>query len=74
VFYRQVDTQARLYAVSPAMILASAIAHEVACWTRDDFRRAEQGQLRFSTEQAALIRARALQPFVEDESRHGAGQ
>ena len=30
-----------------------------ACWARDDFDRAEQGQLRFSTEQAALIRARA---------------
>jgi hypothetical protein len=91
VFYRQVDAQARLHAVSPAMILASAIAHEVAhlllpagqhspaglmraCWTRDDFRRAEQGHLRFSTEPAALIRARALQPFVEHESRHSAGQ
>ena len=46
-----------------------------ACWTRDDFYRAEQGQLLFSTEQAALIRARAgLQLFVERESRHRAGQ
>jgi hypothetical protein len=46
-----------------------------ACWTRDDFYRAEQGQLRFSTEQASLIRARAaLHPLVEHESRYRAGQ
>ena len=46
-----------------------------ACWTRDDFYRAEQGQLLFSTEQASLIRARAaLQPLVEHESRYRAGQ
>jgi hypothetical protein len=92
VFYRQIEAQARQYDVSLAMILASAIAHEVghlllpdgrhspdglmrACWTRDDFQRAEQGQLLFSAEQAALIRARAaLQPLVEHESRHRAGQ
>ena len=45
-----------------------------ACWTRDDFHRAEQGQLLFSTEQAALIRARAGSPRVEHESRYRAGQ
>jgi hypothetical protein len=92
VFYRQIESQARQYDVSATMILASAIAHEVAhlllpgaqhspdglmraCWTRDDFYRAEQGQLRFSTEQASLIRARAaLHPRVEYESRNRAGQ
>jgi len=92
IFYRQVEAQARQYDVSLAMILASAIAHEVghlllpdsrhspdglmrARWTRDDFYRADQGQLLFSTEQAALIRGRAgLQPLVEHESRHRAGQ
>jgi hypothetical protein len=74
------------------MILASAMAHEVAhlllpdgqhspdglmraCWTRDDFYRAEQGQLRFSVEQASQIRARAgLHALVEHESRYRAGQ
>jgi len=46
-----------------------------ACWTRSDFQRAGQGQLLFSIEQAALIRARtALQPLVEDERRNRAGQ
>jgi len=46
-----------------------------ACWTRDDFHRANQGQLRFSNEQAAQIRGRAgLQALVEHESRHRAGQ
>ena len=92
IFYRQVEAQARQYDVSLAMILASAIAHEVghlllpdgrhstdglmrACWTRGDFQRAEQGQLLFSSEQAALIRARTgLQPLVEHEGRHRAGQ
>ena len=92
VYYRQIESQARQYDVSVTMILASAIAHEVAhlllpgaqhspaglmraCWTRDDFYRAEQGQLLFSTEQASLIRARvALQPLVEHESRYRAGQ
>jgi hypothetical protein len=92
VYYRQIESQARQYDVSATMILASAIAHEVAhlllpgaphspeglmraCWTRDDFYRAEQGQLRFSTEQASLIRAgAALHPRVEDESRYRAGQ
>jgi len=29
-----------------------------ACWNGDDFHRANQGQLRFLPEQAALIRAR----------------
>jgi hypothetical protein len=46
-----------------------------ACWTRDDFHRANQGQLRFSSEQAAQIRGRAeLQALLEHESRHRAGQ
>jgi hypothetical protein len=46
-----------------------------ACWTRDDFHRANQGQLRFSNEQAAQIRGRAgLQVLVEHESRHRASQ
>jgi hypothetical protein len=46
-----------------------------ACWTRDDFHRANQGQLRFSNEQAAQIRGRpGLQALVEHESRHRAGQ
>jgi hypothetical protein len=92
VFYRQIESQARQYDVSATMILASAIAHEVAhlllpaaqhspaglmraCWTRDDFYRAEQGQLMFSAEEASLIRARAaLQPLVEHERRYRAGQ
>jgi hypothetical protein len=92
VYYRQIESQARQYDLSVAMILASAIAHEVAhlllptaqhspaglmraCWARDDFYRAEQGQLLFSTEEASLIRARAaLQPLVEHESRYRAGQ
>jgi hypothetical protein len=30
------------------------------CWTRDDFRRADQGLLRFSRDQAALVRAGAV--------------
>ena len=29
------------------------------CWTRDDFRRADQGLLRFSRDQAALLRSAA---------------
>jgi hypothetical protein len=46
-----------------------------ACWTRDDFHRANQGQLRFSSDEAAQIRRRAgLQALVEHESRHRAGQ
>ena len=92
VFYRQIESQARQYDVSAAMILGAAIGHEVghfllpgaqhspdglmrACWTRDDFYRADQGQLRFSTEQASMIRGRAgLQALVEHKSGHGAGQ
>jgi hypothetical protein len=92
LFYRQIEAHAQQHNVALPMILASAIAHEVAhlllpdtrhspaglmraCWTRDDFRRADQGQLRFSTEQAALIRIRVgLEPLVERESRHRAGQ
>ncbi|OLC50590.1 MAG: hypothetical protein AUH43_04590 [Acidobacteria bacterium 13_1_40CM_65_14] len=78
VFYRRVEAEAAQYDVSPAFVLACAIAHEVghlllpdgfqsghsraglmrACWDRDDFRRADMGQLRFLPEQALLIRAR----------------
>jgi hypothetical protein len=46
-----------------------------ACWTSHDFHQANQGQLRFSNEQAAQIRGRVgLQALVEHESRHRAGQ
>jgi hypothetical protein len=74
VFYRRVEREARQYGSSEALVLACAIAHEVAhlllpgrdhsawglmraCWDRDDFGRAERGQLRFSDEEASLIRA-----------------
>jgi hypothetical protein len=36
----------------------SALGLMRACWDRDDFGRAERGQLRFSVEEAAMIRAR----------------
>ena len=36
-----------------------------ACWSREDFQRANQGQLHFSRDQAALIRERMLGPFLE---------
>ena len=78
VFYRRVESEAAQYAVSPAFVLACAIAHEVghlllpdgfqgghapaglmrACWDRDDFVRADRGQLRFGADQALLIRER----------------
>jgi len=78
VFYRRVEAEAAQYGVSPAFVLACAIAHEIGhlllpdgfqrghsraglmrpCWDRDDFRRADMGQLRFLPEQALLIRAR----------------
>jgi hypothetical protein len=75
VYYRRVQSEARQYGSSEPLVLACAIAHEVAhlllpgrthstlglmraCWDRDDFGRAERGQLRFSDEEAALIRAR----------------
>jgi hypothetical protein len=75
VFSRQVETQAGRYGVSSSLVLACAIAHEIAhlllpsgdhsalglmraCWDRDDFGRAERGQLRFSDEEAELIRGR----------------
>jgi len=74
VFYWRVVGEARQYGSSEALVLACAIAHEVAhlllpgrdhsawglmraCWDRDDFGRAERGQLRFSDEEASLIRA-----------------
>jgi hypothetical protein len=38
-----------------------------ACWGRDDFQRADQGLLHFSREQAALIRAAALETPLEHE-------
>jgi hypothetical protein len=33
-----------------------------ACWNRDDFHRADRGQLRFIPEQVALIRASVRSP------------
>jgi len=42
-----------------------------ACWSSDDFHRADQGLLRFSADEAALVRARS-EATVEDQSRHGA--
>jgi hypothetical protein len=77
-FYRRVAAEAAQYDVSPAFVLACAIAHEIGhlllpdglqrghsgaglmrpCWDRDDFRRADMGQLRFLPEQAGLIRSR----------------
>jgi hypothetical protein len=75
VFSRQVEKQAGRYGVSSPLVLACAIAHEIAhlllpdgghsalglmraCWDRDDFGRAERGQLRFSEEEAARLRGR----------------
>jgi hypothetical protein len=78
VFYRRVEAEAAQYDVSPAFVLACAIAHEIGhlllpnglqrghsgtglmrpSWDRDDFRRANMGQLRFLPEQAVLIRTR----------------
>jgi hypothetical protein len=44
-----------------------------ASWDRDDFRRADMGQLRFQPEQALLIRAR-LQTTVEEQRGDNARQ
>jgi hypothetical protein len=38
-----------------------------ACWSRDDFQRADQGRLHFSQDQAALIREAVLDSPVEHE-------
>ena len=74
VFYRRVRAEADRYEVSPARVLACAIAHELghlllpvrthaatglmrACWSRDEFHRAEQGQLKFLPAEAAHIQA-----------------
>jgi hypothetical protein len=39
-----------------------------ACWRADDFHRADQGQLRFSADQVAVMRRSFLsEPFVEHE-------
>jgi hypothetical protein len=43
------------------------------CWDRDDFLRADRGQLGFLPEQALLIRGR-LQPAVEGQRGDGARQ
>jgi hypothetical protein len=76
IFSRQVERQADHFGASRTLVLACAIAHEIAhlllpssdhsalglmraCWDRDDFGRAERGQLRFSPEEAALLRGRA---------------
>ena len=75
VFPRQVERQADHFGASRTLVLACAIAHEIAhlllptgghsdlglmraSWDRDDFGRAERGQLRFSAEEAALLRGR----------------
>jgi hypothetical protein len=42
-----------------------------ACWSSDDFHRADQGLLRFSADEAALVRARS-EAAVEDQSRNRA--
>jgi len=89
VFSRRVEAEAAAYSVSPAFVLACAIAHEVGHlllpgglvhgghsstglmrpnWNRDDFIRADRGQLRFDDDQATLI----LQTFVEHQSGDGA--
>ena len=74
VFYRRVRAEAQRYDVSPPLVLACAIAHEVghlllpvrthaptglmrACWSRAEFRRAEQGQLTFLPAEVARIQA-----------------
>ena len=74
VYYRRVQTEARRYDVSPVLVLACAIAHELghlllpapshapeglmrACWSRDEFHRAGQGQLGFMPVDVARIRA-----------------
>jgi hypothetical protein len=75
VFYRRVQEKAEAYAVSTALVLACAMAHELghlllpsrehaadglmrAHWRRDEFRQADQGQLRFSADEGQRIRAR----------------
>jgi len=40
-----------------------------AQWNRDDLERAEHGQLRFTQEQANLIRARAIQLGLGESAR-----
>ena len=79
VFYRRVEAEAARYAVSVALVLACALAHELghvlmperghsrqglmrACWGQDDFLRANQGQLRFSADEAARMRTRLSVP------------
>jgi hypothetical protein len=85
VFYTRVAQQANQHDVSSALVLASAISHELghlllgsrghsptglmrACWRPAEFSRAAEGQLRFSAEEGANIRARILEleSFVED--------
>ena len=91
IFYRRVEAEAAEYAVSPAFVLACAIAHEIGhlllprgihqdghsatglmrpTWNRDDFIRADRGQLRFDDDQATQI----LQTFVEHQGGDGARQ
>jgi hypothetical protein len=74
IFYRRVRAEADRYEVSPALVLACAVAHELghlllplrthaatglmrACWSRDEFHRAEQRQLTFLPEEVARIQA-----------------
>ena len=66
--------EAERYDVSPVLVLACTIAHELghlllpapshapeglmrACWSRDEFHRAAQGQLGFMPVDVARIRA-----------------
>ena len=72
VFYDRVRAEAERYEASTALVLACAIEHELGhllgsghsrdgvmrrTWRADDFRSANQGQLRFSADQVALIRS-----------------
>jgi hypothetical protein len=83
VYYRRVQEEAVRYQVSPGLVLACTIAHELghllltapthapeglmrACWSRDEFHRAGQRQLRFLPSEVSRIRAR-LDATVEDE-------
>jgi hypothetical protein len=74
VYYRRVQDEAVRYQVSPELVLACTIAHELghllmpisgghspdglmrACWSRDEFHRAELGQLHFRPAEADRIR------------------
>jgi hypothetical protein len=92
VYYRRVQEQSARHEVSTALVLACAMSHELghllgardhapeglmrACWRRAEFIQAERGQLRFSTAEAAGIRARMgmeSEALVEDDGGDGSG-